>query len=179
MMLRIYLHIILLHTYVYTYICACIYIYIHIHILIYGHALRGPPPTPPNGLGSPPFCGVGCGGVDWDPPASFSLCGVWWVGTPLLLPLWCGVLWVGIPPHHGGVERIPSHAPDPTPQEKKEGIPSHPQDPTGRVGIPLPPPCGVGFGGVEFVLGSLGGLVVVVKLLYSAPNHILWEKILF
>ena len=39
--------------------------------------------------------------------------------------------------------------------------------------------CGVGFGGVEFVLGSLGGLVVVVKLLYSASNHILWEKILF
>ena len=47
------------------------------------------------------------------------------------------------------------------------------------VGIRLPPPCGVGFGGVEFVLGSLGGLVVVVKLLYSAPNQILWEKILF
>ena len=43
------------------------------------------------------------------------------------------------------------------------------------VGIPLPPPCGVGFGGVEFVLGSLAGveslvlpewgLLAVVKLL--------------
>ena len=43
----------------------------------------------------------------------------------------------------------------------------------------VPPPCCVAFGGVEFVLGSLGGLVVVVKLLCGAPNHILWEKILF
>ena len=32
-------------------------------------------------------------------------------------------------------------------------------------GNPPASPCGVGFGGVEFVLVSLGGLVVVVKLL--------------
>ena len=39
------------------------------------------------------------------------------------------------------------------------------------VGIPPPSPSGVGFGGVEFVLGSLGGLVVVVKLLWCAKPY--------
>ena len=49
----------------------------------------------------------------------------------------------------------------------------------------LPPLCGVGFGGVEFVLGSLGevesvvvpdlGLLVVVKLLYYAKPYSVGE----
>ena len=51
----------------------------------------GFPPTRPHTTGEergsgkpPPFCGVGCGGVDWESPS-------------LLPSLWCGVWWVGIP----------------------------------------------------------------------------------
>ena len=78
-------------TYAYTNTCICIY--------IYDDALRGPPHPPPNGLGSrPPFCGVGCSGVDWE--SSFPPCRVGsggWESPSLLLLLWCGVLSVGIP----------------------------------------------------------------------------------
>ena len=54
-----------------------------------------PPPKWPGN--PPPFCGVGCGGVDWE---SLLPCGVGsggWESPSLLLPLWCGVWWVGIP----------------------------------------------------------------------------------
>ena len=56
-------------------------------IYIYIYALRGPPPPPVNGLGSRPFCGVGCGGVDWESP--------WWVKIPLPFFSPCGVGPVG------------------------------------------------------------------------------------
>ena len=47
-----------------------------------------------------------------------------------------------------------------------KGFPPSPLVVWGLVGgNPPPSPFGVGFGGVEFVLGSLGGHVVVVKLL--------------
>ena len=92
------------------------------------------PPTPHRK--PPPFCGVGCGGVDWEGVGSPSLLGVGSCGwkSPSLFPP-CGV-------GSGGWES---------------------------------PSCGVGFGGVEFVLGSLcevesvvlpeWGLLVLVKLL--------------
>ena len=49
---------------VYTYRTKETYIHTYRYIHIWSRAQR--PPAPPNGLGSPPFCGVGCGGVDWE-----------------------------------------------------------------------------------------------------------------
>ena len=128
-----------MHTYgmhVYIYICICvhtctetpylylyvkkniyIYIYIYVDIFIYGHALRGPHPPKWSGK-PPPFCGVGCGGVDWESPSLLpSLwCGVWWVEIPL--PSSSSVVWglVALPPSpsvvwglvggNGGVEFV-------------------------------------------------------------------------
>ena len=101
-----YIYIYILHIYTYTPIDTnkSIHIYTYICIYIYGHALRGPPPPPPNGLGSPPFCGVGCGGVDWEALLPLWCCGwegipsfpvVWGLvgGNPSPFPLWCGVWW--------------------------------------------------------------------------------------
>ena len=110
------------------------------------------PPTPPNGLGSPPFCGVGCGGVDWE----------------ALLPLWCGVS-VGRNP-------LPSFSPCSGVLwwESPFLLLVVVWGSCGWEGIPSFPPYGVGSGGWEALslppvvwglAGCLGGLVVVVKLL--------------
>ena len=59
---------------------ACIYVCLcGTYIRIYGHALRGPPPTPPQMVWEaaplPPSCGVGSGGVDWEFPSLLLLPG--------------------------------------------------------------------------------------------------------
>ena len=100
-------------------------------------------------------------GLIGNPPPSFSPCvraGGW--ETPSLLLLVWGV-----------VARNPPSS-----------LPSVVWGLVGGKGFPpsLPVVWGlVGGNPPPSVLGSLGGLVVVVKLLCSASNHILWEKILF
>ena len=104
---------------------------------------------------APPFCGVGCGGVDGE----------------ALLCLWCGVSGIPLPPSPAVVWGVVGGNPASSSLPVVWGLVGGKGFPPSLwcgvwwVGIPLPPPCGVGFGGVEFVLGSIGGLVVVVKLL--------------
>ena len=123
----------------------------YIYIYIYIYRSRAPRP-PPNGQGSRPFCGVGCGGVDLESPS-------------LLPSLWCRVWWVGIPlPSSSSVVwGLVGGNPPPSPPVVWGLVGGNPPPPSPRwVGVPLPPPCGVGFGGVEFVLGSVGEVESVV-----------------
>ena len=97
------------HIYIYIYIYLCTHKPIHVCcIYIWSRAPR-PPPTPPNGLGSPPpsvvwgvvggnppssFPPVVWGFVGGNPPPSFPPV-VWGLvgGNPPPSPLWCGVWW--------------------------------------------------------------------------------------
>ena len=125
--------------------------YMYLYIYIYMVTRSAAPPHPPKWSGPSLLPSVVWGLVGGNPPPSFSPCGV---GS-------CG--WVG----PGGWES-PSFLPF------SGGV---------WVGIPLPRLCGVGFGGgrVRARSGSLGGVESVVLPEWgfsSAPNHILWEKVL-
>ena len=135
----VYVHIYIYVLYIYMHIFICMYMC----ICIYGHALRAPP-TPPQMVWEAPS--VGCGGVD----VVWGLVGG---NSPSLLLTW-GVVG-GNPPSSSPPCGVGSCG--------WEGIPSFPPCGVGSGEWDLH--CSVGFGGVEFVLGSLGGLVGVVKLL--------------
>ena len=77
---------VLMYVQIQPYVCMChyIHVYLHTHTYIWSRAPRPPHPHPKWSGKAPSFCGVGCGGIDWESPS-------------LLLCLWCGVWWVGVP----------------------------------------------------------------------------------